>query len=126
MFDCVYPTRTARFGTALVPGGELNLKLQRFAKDFRPIDENCKCPTCVRYSRSHIYHIIRKETAACHMISTHNVAHQMNLMKSIRESILENRFPKFIEDFMIQMFPNKDYPSWAVDALKSVNIHLPS
>ncbi|GFY67199.1 queuine tRNA-ribosyltransferase catalytic subunit 1 [Trichonephila inaurata madagascariensis] len=126
MFDCVYPTRTARFGTALIPGGELNLKLQKFAKDFRPIDENCKCPTCVRYSRSHIYHIIRKETAACHMISTHNVAHQMNLMKSIRESILEDRFPKFIDDFMIQMFPNKDYPSWAVDALKAVNIHLPS
>lgn len=49
----------------------------------------------------------------------------MNLMKSVRESILEDRFPKFIEDFMVKMFPNKDYPGWAVDALKSVNIHLP-
>ncbi|GBM48320.1 Queuine tRNA-ribosyltransferase catalytic subunit 1 [Araneus ventricosus] len=126
MFDCVFPTRTARFGTALVPGGELNLKLQKFAKDFRPIDENCKCPTCVRYSRAYIYQIIRKETAACHMITTHNIAHQMNLLKSIRESILEDRFPQFIEDFMLKMFPSKDFPSWAVDALKAVNIHLPS
>ncbi|XP_055948048.1 queuine tRNA-ribosyltransferase catalytic subunit 1-like [Argiope bruennichi] len=126
MFDCVFPTRTARFGTALVPGGELNLKLQKFAKDFRPIDENCKCPTCVRYSRAYIYQIIRKEPAACHMITTHNIAHQMNLMKSIRESILEERFPQFIEDFMLKMFPNKDYPPWAVDALQAVNIHLPS
>lgn len=46
-------------------------------------------------------------------------------MKSIHESILEDRFPKFIEDFMLRMFPAKEYPKWAADALKSVNINLP-
>ncbi|XP_042908065.2 queuine tRNA-ribosyltransferase catalytic subunit 1 [Parasteatoda tepidariorum] len=126
MFDCVYPTRTARFGTALVPGGEINLKHKEFSKDFRPIDENCKCPTCVRYCRAYIYETIRKETVACHLITTHNITYQMNLMKSIRESILEDKFPKFIEDFMLQMYPSKEYPRWAEDALKAVNIHLPA
>lgn len=49
----------------------------------------------------------------------------MKLMKSIRESILEDRFPKFIEDFMLKMFPTKNYPQWAVNALNAVNINLP-
>uniref|UniRef100_A0A670KDM8 Queuine tRNA-ribosyltransferase catalytic subunit 1 n=1 Tax=Podarcis muralis TaxID=64176 RepID=A0A670KDM8_PODMU len=48
MFDCVFPTRTARFGSALVPWGSLQLKNKQYAKDFRPIDENCDCPTCQR------------------------------------------------------------------------------
>ncbi|XP_032297614.1 queuine tRNA-ribosyltransferase catalytic subunit 1 [Coturnix japonica] len=48
MFDCVFPTRTARFGSALGPFGPLQLKNRQFAKDFRPIDEECDCPTCQR------------------------------------------------------------------------------
>ncbi|XP_041340255.1 queuine tRNA-ribosyltransferase catalytic subunit 1-like, partial [Pyrgilauda ruficollis] len=50
MFDCVFPTRTARFGSALVPWGSLQLKNQQFAKDFRPIDADCGCPTCQRWA----------------------------------------------------------------------------
>ncbi|XP_048378132.1 queuine tRNA-ribosyltransferase catalytic subunit 1 isoform X2 [Stegostoma tigrinum] len=46
MFDCVFPTRTARFGSALVPWGSLQLKNRQYAKDFKPIDEDCDCPTC--------------------------------------------------------------------------------
>ncbi|XP_067877459.1 queuine tRNA-ribosyltransferase catalytic subunit 1 isoform X2 [Heterodontus francisci] len=48
MFDCVFPTRTARFGSALVPWGALQLKHRQYAKDFKPIDEDCSCPTCKR------------------------------------------------------------------------------
>ncbi|XP_060037714.1 queuine tRNA-ribosyltransferase catalytic subunit 1 isoform X2 [Erinaceus europaeus] len=46
MFDCVFPTRTARFGSALVPTGNLQLKKKQFQKDFGPIDPECTCPTC--------------------------------------------------------------------------------
>ncbi|XP_021239456.1 queuine tRNA-ribosyltransferase catalytic subunit 1, partial [Numida meleagris] len=53
MFDCVFPTRTARFGSALVPWGSLQLKNRQFAKDFRPIDEDCDCPTCQRCNVGH-------------------------------------------------------------------------
>ncbi|XP_023205042.1 queuine tRNA-ribosyltransferase catalytic subunit 1 [Xiphophorus maculatus] len=46
MFDCVFPTRTARFGSALVPWGSLQVKQKQYAKDFQPIDPDCQCPTC--------------------------------------------------------------------------------
>jgi hypothetical protein len=46
MYDCVYPTRTARFGTALVPEGVLKLKLTSMAQDNRPIDPDCDCMVC--------------------------------------------------------------------------------
>lgn len=45
-------------------------------------------------------------------------------MRSIRKSILEDRFPQFVKDFMTEMFPDANYPEWAVDALASVKIHL--
>ena len=49
---------------------------------------------------------------------------QLNLMKSIRQSILDDRFPEFVKDFMNKQFLNKKYPEWAVEALSSVGIHI--
>ena len=48
----------------------------------------------------------------------------MQLMKNIRESIKEDRFPQFVQDFMARMFPDFSYPVWVVNALQDVNIHL--
>jgi queuine tRNA-ribosyltransferase catalytic subunit len=66
MFDCVYPTRTARFGHAITPRGVLNLRNRMYAKDFGPIDEDCGCPCCRKdgwgVTRSLIYHLACKET----------------------------------------------------------------
>ncbi|XP_013382282.1 queuine tRNA-ribosyltransferase catalytic subunit 1-like [Lingula anatina] len=124
MFDCVYPTRTARFGTALVPTGLLNLKLEKFSRDFRPIDENCGCSTCSQYTRSYLHTIAGHKPVAAQLITVHNVKYQLNLMRGIRKSIMENTFPKFVQDFMSALFPSKDYPEWAVEALASVNVTL--
>ncbi|XP_076092505.1 queuine tRNA-ribosyltransferase catalytic subunit 1-like [Mytilus galloprovincialis] len=124
MFDCVFPTRTARFGTALVPSGQLNLKSKIFSSDFRPIDDKCKCSTCKNYTRAYLHTIVTNETVACHLLSVHNVAYQLNLMKSVHDSIKEDNFPQFIKAFFIQQFPNKDFPQWAIDALDSVNVKL--
>ncbi|XP_030401900.1 queuine tRNA-ribosyltransferase catalytic subunit 1 isoform X2 [Gopherus flavomarginatus] len=125
MFDCVFPTRTARFGSALVPWGSLPVKNKQFAKDFRPIDENCDCPTCRRYSRAFLHALFRSETAAMHLLTVHNIAYQLNLMRSIRESIVEQRFPQFVRDFMRTMYGSRErYPLWAMEALASVNITL--
>ncbi|XP_073174829.1 queuine tRNA-ribosyltransferase catalytic subunit 1 isoform X2 [Lepidochelys kempii] len=125
MFDCVFPTRTARFGSALVPWGSLPVKNKQFAKDFRPIDENCDCPTCRRYSRAFLHALVRSETVAMHLLTVHNIAYQLNLMRSIRESIVEQRFPQFVRDFMRTMYGSRErYPPWAVEALASVNITL--
>ncbi|XP_050166009.1 queuine tRNA-ribosyltransferase catalytic subunit 1 [Myiozetetes cayanensis] len=123
MFDCVFPTRTARFGSALVPWGSLQLKNRRFAKDFRPIDENCACPTCQRHSRAYLHALLRSETAALHLLTLHNLAYQMKLMGSIRESILRQRFPEFVREFMDTMYGERGAP-WVREALASVGITL--
>jgi len=124
MFDCVYPTRTARFGTALVKTGQMHLKSKQFEADFRPIDENCSCSTCKNYTRAYLHSIMSKEPTACHLVTIHNIVYQITLMKSIRESIAEGRFEEFVQDFMMTMFPSKDYPQWTIDALAAVNLKL--
>ncbi|XP_058864041.1 queuine tRNA-ribosyltransferase catalytic subunit 1 [Acipenser ruthenus] len=125
MFDCVFPTRTARFGSALVPWGSLQLKHKQFAKDFQPIDSDCECATCRRYSRAFLHALFKSDTAAMHHITVHNIAYQMSLMRSVRQSIVEQSFPAFVRRFMERMYSSQEkYPSWAVEALASVGITL--
>ncbi|XP_025059709.1 queuine tRNA-ribosyltransferase catalytic subunit 1 [Alligator sinensis] len=125
MFDCVFPTRTARFGSALVPWGTLQVKNKQFAKDFRPLNEDCSCPTCSRYTRAYLNALIRTDTAALHHLTVHNIAYQLQLMASVRQSIVEGRFPAFVRDFMGTMYGTPQRcPAWALDALASVGIAL--
>jgi tRNA-guanine family transglycosylase len=100
------------------------LKLKSFAQDFRPIDENCECSTCRRYTRAYLHTIATVETVACNLITVHNVAYQLKLMRNIRENILKGTFVDFIFNFMDTMYPKKDFPVWATDALRVVNIDL--
>jgi len=127
MFDCVYPTRTARFGSALVfdGPGELNLKKKTFEFDFSPIDPECSCSTCCGgYTRAFLHTVVTRETAACHLVTVHNVCHQLDLMRKIRKSVQEDNFPAFIQDFFRRMYPEGCYPEWARNALASVGVHL--
>ena len=129
MFDCVYPTRTARFGSALVRTrpGILNLRHNSHRMDFGPIEDGCECSTCQSgVSRSYIQSLLStKQTAACHLISVHNVWFQLNLMSDLRQSVKEDRFPSFVKEFFAANFESKaEYPKWATDALKAVNIDL--
>ncbi|GBB95501.1 hypothetical protein RclHR1_02550013 [Rhizophagus clarus] len=125
MYDCVFPTRTARFGNALTSKGPLNLKSTKFAQDFEPIEKDCNCLTCKKYTRAYIHMHATRETVGCHLITLHNVSYQLRLMNSIRQAILNDEFPSFIQRFFKELFGGKDnYPIWAVNALKSVNIEL--
>ncbi|GAB1597882.1 queuine tRNA-ribosyltransferase catalytic subunit 1-like [Argonauta hians] len=124
MFDCVFPTRTARFGTALVSTGQLNLKNKKFARDFSPIDKNCPCPTCKEYTRAYLYTIVTYESVACQLLTIHNIAYMINLMLSIHESIKKDKFPEFIKEFFKKLYPEENYPKWAEESLSSVNVHL--
>ncbi|KAK3727175.1 hypothetical protein QZH41_015194, partial [Actinostola sp. cb2023] len=132
MYDCVYPTRTARFGTALVPWGQLHLKQKQFCEDLSPIDRDCKCFTCQNHARAFLNSIIGKESVACHLITIHNINYQvhaygsMRLMHGIRESIKQDKFPEYIKTFMCRMYPDRVYPPWVVDSLRSVHIELKS
>ncbi|XP_022085150.1 queuine tRNA-ribosyltransferase catalytic subunit 1-like [Acanthaster planci] len=126
MYDCVFPTRTARFGSALIKTGQLHLSQKRYATDFRPIDENCECSTCRQHTRAYLSTIAGRESVACQLISVHNVKFQMDLMRDIRQAILEDRYPAFIKDYMRTVYPSEDYPSWLRDSLASVNVDLNS
>lgn len=113
-----------RFGCALTMTGQLNLKNKKFSKDFKPIDDTCDCSTCEKYTRAYLYQIATVYPVACSLISVHNVAFQLRLMRNIQESIKENRFPEFVKEFMKNLYSDRNYPGWIVDALKAVNISL--
>ncbi|KRY47945.1 Queuine tRNA-ribosyltransferase [Trichinella britovi] len=78
MFDCVFPTRTARFGRALIPGGSLNLKKAKYSTDFKSIQEGCDCYTCKTFTRSYLCCVAVHETIGCHLITIHNLHYQAN------------------------------------------------
>uniref|UniRef100_A0A6I8N3L7 Queuine tRNA-ribosyltransferase catalytic subunit 1 n=1 Tax=Ornithorhynchus anatinus TaxID=9258 RepID=A0A6I8N3L7_ORNAN len=126
MFDCVFPTRTARFGSALVPEGSLQLRRKQFARDFRPVDSTCGCPTCRRYNRAFLHVLLHSNNpAALHHLTIHNINYQLELMRAIRQSILEQRFPAFVRNFVTTMYGTvAGCPAWAVEALGSVGITL--
>lgn len=126
MFDCVFPTRTARFGHALVASGDLSLKQKQYAYDFRPIDATCSCLTCRSgISRALLHAIVTKETVGCHYISIHNLNYQLTLMRNARQSILEHRFPEWVRQWMKTRYQHDAaVPGWVQRALASVHISL--
>ncbi|KAJ2557684.1 Queuine tRNA-ribosyltransferase catalytic subunit 1 [Coemansia sp. RSA 1933] len=123
MYDCVFPTRTARFGNALVRTGSLSLRQGKYKDDFTPIDKDCDCPTCKNYTRAYLHTSVTKETTGCHLITIHNIAFQMRLMRDIRCAIVCDQYPAFIRDFVKIRF-GKTVPLWIVEALRSVNVDL--
>lgn len=83
MFDCVYASRTARFGTALTDKGLIKLKNKEFQFDFDPIDKNCDCEACQLFTKSYLNSIILKEEVACSLLTKHNIKYLINLCKRI-------------------------------------------
>jgi tRNA-guanine transglycosylase (EC 2.4.2.29) len=100
MFDCVLPTRIARNGTVMTSRGRLVIKNAQYARDFRPLDEDCDCYTCRNYSRAYIRHLIHSnEILGFRLTTYHNLYFLLKLMKQIREAIREDRLPDFKEEF---------------------------
>lgn len=124
MFDCVFPTRTARFGTALVPWGNMHLRHSQFKQDLRPIDDKCPCSTCRTYSRAYLHSIVNRESTACHLLSIHNITYQMTLMNQIREAIIMDKFPDFVKIFLKEMYHDSTIPQWVISALAAVNVEI--
>lgn len=113
-----------RFGCALTMTGQMNLKQKAYKKDFNPIDKDCTCTTCKRYTRSYLHHIVTVHPVACHLLTVHNLAFQLRLMGTIRKSIIENRFPQFVQNYMLNLYTDKAYPNWIRESMKAVNIEL--
>jgi len=100
MFDCVVPTRHARTGTLFTSFGRLVIRHARYAKDERPIDENCNCYVCRHYSRAYLRHLfMNKELLAYRLNSYHNIYYFINLMRQLREAILNGCLAQFRKTF---------------------------
>ena len=100
MFDCVYPTRVARNGTAITWNGRLVIKNAQYEHDFHPIDEHCNCYTCRNYSRAYIRHLVRvNEIFGLRLLTIHNLHFLIDFMRQMRQSIMEDRFPEFYRKF---------------------------
>ncbi|CAI5992924.1 unnamed protein product [Closterium sp. NIES-64] len=124
MYDCVYPTRTARFGTALIPEGVLKLKHAAMANDHRPIDPSCSCLACRSFSRAYLHSLVTKDPVGCHLLTIHNIAYMMQLTRSMHNAILNNTFPSFVVDFLQKQFPRGDVPQWVQAAMQAAAIDI--
>ena len=96
MFDCVLPTRLGRNGTLYTTRGRINIKGSRYTDDFGPVDPNCACRVCQKYSAAYLRHLHKcDEILASRLATYHNLAHYAQLMTSIRKAIAEDRYEAF-------------------------------
>ncbi|MEP3421162.1 MAG: tRNA guanosine(34) transglycosylase Tgt [Erythrobacter sp.] len=100
MFDCVLPTRSGRNGQAFTWNGPLNMRNARHAEDTGPLDEKCGCPTCSKYSRAYIHHLIKSgEILGAMLVTEHNLAFYQSLMAAMRDAISNGTFAEFARGF---------------------------
>ena len=96
MFDCVLPTRTARTGSALTWSGRLNLRNARFRDDSSPLDPDCDCPACERFSRAYVRHLVTQdEILGLRLLSLHNLRFVLDLTAQARAAIERGTFSAF-------------------------------
>ena len=103
MADCVLPTRIARNGAAMTSEGQLNIRNAKYKEDFTPVDHECDCYTCKNYTRAYVRHLINvNEVLGMRLLSYHNLYFLTHLMEKIRESIMEDRFLEFKNEFYVK------------------------
>ena len=100
MFDCVLPTRNARNGQIFTRSGTRNLRNARYRQDTRPLDGECECYTCNKYSRAYLRHLlIARELLAYRLLSIHNIHFFVNFARQMRRAILADSFEEFRRQF---------------------------
>lgn len=96
LFDCVMPSRNARHGHLFTSKGIININNKKYEYDMTPIDENCGCPVCQRYSKAYIRHLLKStEMLSQRLLVMHNLWFYNNLMTDIRKALDEDRFAQF-------------------------------
>jgi queuine tRNA-ribosyltransferase len=96
MFDCVLPTRLGRTGSALTWEGRLNLKNAGFARDRRPLDEDCPCTACSQFTRAYLRHLVnQQELLGLILLSEHNVRFLLDLTAGARAAIERGEFGSY-------------------------------
>jgi queuine tRNA-ribosyltransferase len=88
MMDCVLPTRAARHGLLFTSEGRINIKGKKYAEDQGPLDPECSCPVCRRYSRAYLRHLMHSgEALSGALNSIHNLAYYLGIMERVRGSL---------------------------------------
>lgn len=136
MYDCVYPTRTARFGVALIKGpapGTLRLKTRESSLNNNVIQLGCGCQACrCGISRSRLHSLLKANNPlAIELITQHNIAFMMALVRSMRKAILQDKYGEFVRSFVLEQYPEErngngkeSCPQWVLDALLAAGIDL--
>jgi queuine tRNA-ribosyltransferase len=99
LFDCVMPSRNGRHGHLFTWKGIININNNEYMRDPRPIDEECDCPVCRKYSRAYIRHLLKaNEILGFRLMVMHNIYFYNTLMEKIRQSLDKGTFEQFYSD----------------------------
>ena len=113
MFDCVLPTRTARTGSALTARGRINLRNARFARDPRPLEDGCGCPTCARFSRAFVRHLVnQQELLGLRLLTLHNLWFTLRLTAGARDAITRGAFDTYRRDVLASLTAGPKEEPW--------------
>ena len=108
MFDCVMPTRNARNGQLFTSQGKVNIKNARYQDDPGPLDPECPCETCTKYSRAYLRHLfVAGEMLSARLNTVHNLTYYIGIMRQMRVAILENRFDDWVKSFYTKLNAQK-------------------
>jgi queuine tRNA-ribosyltransferase len=99
MMDCVLPTRAARHGLLFTSEGKVSIKQARYAQDQGPLDANCSCRVCQRYSRAYLRHLYASNEVLAQVLNTvHNLSFYLDTMRRVRHSIQLGEASRFLAD----------------------------
>ena len=99
MFDCIIPNKVAQFGTAFTSRGLLQLRRSVYKFSEEKLDATCKCPVCAKYSRGYLHHLTKtQEPLGWTLLGQHNIFFYHQMMREIRQSILEDSFLAYYHD----------------------------
>lgn len=107
MFDCVLPTRLARHGIFYTRDGRRNIKNAIYKEDFSPLEEDCDCYTCRKFSRAYIRHLyLQYETFSYRLLTIHNLRFLFRIMSELKRSIIEGRYEEYKKSFLKRFLSN--------------------
>lgn len=109
MFDCILPTAMAQQGVAYTSHGRMELRRGIYKYQDRPLDENCSCPACGRYSRAYLHHLTKTgEYYGGNLIGIHNLTFYRNLMDAMRARITDGTFSSFYSEYRERLVRDDD------------------
>jgi queuine tRNA-ribosyltransferase len=112
LFDCVAPTRMGRNGAAFTVDGRLNIKRAEYRADARPLDEDCDCAACRRFTRAYIRHLfVADEILGHRLLSLHNVHFLVRLMRVAREHVRAGTFAGWSRDWLARYHSRSTIPA---------------